>query len=62
MIAKFKYKSSKGWDINIFNKNIIIAKFTSLMNVPVTLLLGVKPHIKVFGYYIFIEKEWQKKK
>ena len=47
----------KGWSIKIGNKKLMIMHRSLLMDIPVIVLLGIKPHIKVFGYYIYFKKQ-----
>ena len=45
------------WSIKMGNKKLMITHHSLLMDIPVIVLLGIKPHIKVFGYYIYFKKQ-----
>ena len=45
----------KEWSMRIGNKKLMIMHHSLLMDIPLIVLLGIKPHIKVFGYYIYIK-------
>jgi hypothetical protein len=44
-------------DIKIGSKKLMIKYHKDWMDIPLNILLGIKPRIKVFGYYIYIKNQ-----
>ena len=47
----------KEFSMKIGNKKLMIMHHSFLMDIPMIVLLGIKPHIKMFGYYIYFKKQ-----